>query len=86
MEDPEGHSISELFRPVELASFRRLNPGNPPGLDSFFPELETQRATVPYLCCASTLKSSRDSSTSVSNQSAHCFCRSRQSFGKGGRP
>jgi len=28
MEDPEGHSISELFRPVELANFRRLKQEN----------------------------------------------------------
>ena len=35
----EGHSISEPFRPAELAaSHRRLKPGKSPGLDSIFPE------------------------------------------------
>jgi len=60
MEDLEGHSISELFRPVELASIRRLKPGKPPGLDSFFPELGTQRAIVPYLCCVSKKEKKED--------------------------
>ena len=36
---PEDHSISEPFRPEELAAaLRRLKPGKPPGLDSIFPE------------------------------------------------
>jgi len=36
---PEGHSISEPFRPEELAAaLRRLKPGKSPGLDSIFPE------------------------------------------------
>ena len=35
---PEGHSISELFRPEEFAAaLRRLNPGKSPGLDSIIP-------------------------------------------------
>ena len=35
----EGHSISEPFRPEELAvALRRLKPGKSPGLDSVFPE------------------------------------------------
>ena len=37
---PEGHSISEPFRPEELAAaLRRLKPGMSPGLDSIFPEV-----------------------------------------------
>ena len=37
---PEGHSISEPFRPEEFAAaLRRLKPGKSPGLDSIFPEL-----------------------------------------------
>jgi len=36
---PEGHSISEPFRPeVFAAALRRLKPGKSPGLDSIFPE------------------------------------------------
>jgi len=36
---PEGHSISEPFRPEEFsAALRRLKPGKTPGLDSIFPE------------------------------------------------
>jgi len=36
---PEGQSISEPFRPEELAAaFRRLKPGKSLGLDSIFPE------------------------------------------------
>jgi len=36
---PEGHSISERFRPEELAAvLRRLKPGKSPVLDSIFPE------------------------------------------------
>jgi len=36
---PEGHSISEPFRPEELATaLRRLKPGKSSGLDSIFPE------------------------------------------------
>ena len=120
---PEGHSISELFRPEKLAAvLRRQKPGKSPGLDSIFPEfvlharsalkswfcdvltscmhqlkipkicrralivaipkpenpLESQRATVLYLCCVSPLKSSRDASTLVSKQSStHCSHKSR---------
>jgi len=37
---PEGHSITETFRPEEFAvALRRLKPGKSPGLDSIFPEL-----------------------------------------------
>jgi len=37
---PEGHSISELFRPEELAAaLRRLRPEKSPGLDSIFQKL-----------------------------------------------
>ena len=36
---PEGHSISEPFRPEEFAAaLRRLKPGKSPGLDSIFPD------------------------------------------------
>jgi len=36
---PEGHSISEPFRPEEFAAaLRHLKPGKSPGLDSIFPE------------------------------------------------
>ena len=36
---PKGHSISEPFRPEELAAaLRCLKPGKSPGLDSIFPE------------------------------------------------
>jgi len=36
---PEGHSISESFRPEEFAAaLRRLKPVKSPGLDSIFPE------------------------------------------------
>ena len=36
---PEGHSISEPFRPEEFAAaLRRLMPGKSPGMDSIFPE------------------------------------------------
>jgi len=36
---PEGHSISETFRPEELpAALRRLKPGKSLGLDSIFPQ------------------------------------------------
>jgi len=36
---PEGHSISEHFRPEDLPSaLRRLKPGKCPGLDSTFAE------------------------------------------------
>jgi len=36
---PEGHSISEPFKPEEFAAvLRRLKPGKSPGLDSIFPE------------------------------------------------
>ena len=129
---PEGHSISEPFRPEELASgLRRLNPGKSLGLDSIFTEfilhtgsalkswfcdfltscmrqlktpkiwkralavaspkpekpLGTQIATVPYLCCVTPLKFSRDSSTLVPNQSStHWSHRSKRAFDTGGRP
>jgi len=35
---PEGHSVSEPFRPDEIAALRRLKPGKSPGLDFIFPE------------------------------------------------
>jgi len=36
---PEGHSISEPFRPEEfVVALRRLKPGKSLGLDSIFPE------------------------------------------------
>jgi len=35
---PEGHSISEPFRPEEHAALRRPKPGKSPGLDSILPE------------------------------------------------
>jgi len=36
---PEGHSISEPFKPEKFtAAIRRLKPGKSPGLDSIFPE------------------------------------------------
>jgi len=39
MPTPEGHSISDPFRPGELAAaLRRQKPGKSPGLDSIFPE------------------------------------------------
>jgi len=39
MPTPEGHSISEPFRPEEFAAaLRHLKPGKSPGLDSIFPE------------------------------------------------
>jgi len=129
---PEGHSISEPFRPEELAAaLRRLKPGKSPGLDSIFSEfillvgsalkswfcdfisscmrqlkipkiwrralivaipkpekpLGTQRVIVPYLCCVSPLKSSRDSSTVMSTQSStYCSLGTRRVFDTGGRP
>jgi len=47
---PEGHSISEPFRPEELAAaLKRLKPEKSPGLDSIFPEF--------ILCARSALKS-----------------------------
>ena len=47
----------------------------------------TQRSTVPYLCCVSSLKSSRDWPTLVSIQSStHCSHRSRRAFDTGGQP
>ena len=50
---PEGHSISEPFRPEELAAaLRRLKPGRTPGLDSIFPELllHTRSALKTLFC------------------------------------
>jgi len=39
MPTPEGHSLSEPFRPEEFAAaLRRLKSGKSPGLDSIFPE------------------------------------------------
>jgi len=50
---PEGHSISEPFRPEEFAAaLRRLKPGKSPGLDSIFPEfiLHAESALKLWLC------------------------------------
>jgi len=50
---PEGHSISEPFRPEEFAAaLRRLKPGKSPGLDSIFPEfiLRAGSALKSWLC------------------------------------
>ena len=45
----------------------------------------TQRAIVPYLCCASLLKSSRDSSSLMSKlSSTHCSHRGRRASDTGG--
>ena len=49
----EGHSISEPFRPEELAAvLRRLKPRKCPGLDSIFPEfkLHTGSALKSWFC------------------------------------
>jgi len=44
---PEGHSISEPFRPEEFAAaLRRLKPGKSPGLDSIFPEFIPHAGSV----------------------------------------
>jgi len=41
---PEGHNISEPFRPEEFAAVLRcLKPGKSPGLDSIFPEFILHR-------------------------------------------
>ena len=41
---PEGHSISEPYRPEEFAAaLRRLKPGKSPGLDSHLPRVYTPR-------------------------------------------
>jgi len=42
----EGHSISESFRPEELAALRHLKPGKSPGLDSIFPEFILHAASA----------------------------------------
>ena len=50
---PEGHSISDPFRPEEFAAaFRRLKPGKSPGLDSIFPEfiLHARSALMSWFC------------------------------------
>ena len=50
---PEGHSISERFRPEEFsAALRRLKPGKSPGLDSIFPEfiLHAESALKSWFC------------------------------------
>ena len=50
---PEGHSISEPFRPEEFAAaLRRLKPGKSPGLDSIFPEfiLHAGSAVKSWFC------------------------------------
>jgi len=45
---PVSHSISETFRPNELAAaLRRLKPGKSPGLDSIFPEFVLQAGSAP---------------------------------------
>jgi len=127
---PEGHSISEPFRPEYLsAALRRLKPGKSLGSDSIFPEFilyagsalkswfwdflascmrqfqipkysrRVPIVAVPKLgkplgsqelssniSAVSSLKSPRDLSTLVSNQSStHCSHRSRWAFDTGGR-
>jgi len=50
---PEGHSISEPFRPEELAAaLRRLKSGKTPGLNSIFPEfiLHARWALKSWFC------------------------------------
>jgi len=50
---PEGHSISEPFRPEEFdAALTHLKPGKSPGLDSIFPEfiLHTGSALKSWFC------------------------------------
>ena len=50
---PEGYSISEPFRPEELASsLRRLKPGKSPGSDAIFPEfiLHAKSALKSWFC------------------------------------
>jgi len=50
---PEGHSITEPFRPEEFVpSLRRLKPGKSPGLDSIFPEfiLHARSALKSWFC------------------------------------
>jgi len=50
---PEGHNISEPFRPEEFAAVLRcLKPGKSPGLDSIFPEfiLHTGSALKSWFC------------------------------------
>ena len=50
---PEGHSISEPFKPEELiVALRRLKPGKSPGLDTIFPEfiLHTGWALKSWFC------------------------------------
>ena len=50
---PEGHSISEPFRPEEFAAaLRRLKPEKSPGLDSIFPEfaLHARTALKSWFC------------------------------------
>jgi len=50
---PEGHNISEPFRPEAItAGLRRLNPGKSPGLDSIFPKfiLHAGSALKVWLC------------------------------------
>jgi len=44
---PEGHSISEPFRPEEfVAALRRLKPGKSPEMDSIFPEFMLHARSV----------------------------------------
>jgi len=50
---PEGHSISEPFKPEDLAAaLRRLKPGKSPGLDSIFPGfiLHAESALKSWFC------------------------------------
>ena len=50
---PEGHMISEPFRPEEFAAaLRRLKPGKSPGLDSIFPQfiLHPGSALTSWFC------------------------------------
>ena len=45
---PEGHDISEPFRPEELAAaLRHLKPGKSPRLDSIFPKFALHAGSAP---------------------------------------
>ena len=55
---PEGHSISEPFRPEELAAvLRRLKPGKSPGLDSIVLEIMLHTGSALKSCFCDFLSS-----------------------------